>query len=400
MVTPRLFNLAASRLFCWGLVLILAGCGEPLAGLSNQASVVFNVSGSVDGLTTEVLVPDDFVDIARRDVMPTAEQVDIYRRGRTSEEVWVPLNQLRLRVGIMWLGVFDGIPVCNILGPIRQDQRPAAQALFEKACRDPYDAAPAGVTDSVLVASDSDVAMFDIPIFGAPPIVGPTAVFGPANARIGVASIILFVDGDNDGELTFINDRARALDQNFEGMGPASPITPTRERPIDRIYAASMASLDAPHVRLTFLEPGANPVGSFYPAPACAQLARPGYAIWQVDSRVDPSPECAVVAPGGVRLTATSSSVRQLECQHSDGWGFPQPAFNELLQQALSVSTQADRLCLSTDSLFVQVGQACPQPQLYALSGCYGRYTCEQGRVPDWELINRRPEAWPCRGGR
>ncbi|MBX2813180.1 MAG: hypothetical protein KTR25_15295 [Myxococcales bacterium] len=369
------------------LVIGLSGCGDSLINFNNEVVPVFRLKGKATNLATEITITTTYADIARYDVQPTDAALDIYRRQDASRRqdadlMTMPLHQLRLRVGVMWLRSQGGIPACLDFGPRRDLPSRSVPDIFRTSCRDPFDAVPDAVTHSVALSPDRDEAEFEIEFFDSPDRFDSQVLSGPAAASVGVASIILFIDGDNDGV--------------FSSQEPASALfTPDDATPFDIVVGATMMNIDSPHVRLTFLGKKADPGGYSYPAPQCRSLVEPGYAVWRVSGTTDPSPSCEKISPTSLELSAQSSKIFQLECETQELWSLPLPPDQDLLA-LLSTSPRFHYYCLNREELFITIDRPCQMPTIMSLVGCFGSHSCEEDQQPTWDLRINPPSQWPC----
>lgn len=376
-------------------------CGDSLVIFDAEPTPPMSVSGVIDGLESDVSIPATLAILGNKNISEIDSEMLSSYVYEGAESLTVPvsvrLNQLRLRVGIMWFDAYDGNVVCLNYGARRDEPDRVVEPAFEAACRDPFDVIPAGVSRSVSIETEGDEAQFTFVLDENPLTYGRSysderpffireVMFGKRNRRIGVAGFILFLDGDGDGIFSFHREPRIIADGQVD----------EQNNPVDLILGASMASIDQPHTRLTFMEAGADPGGLFYPAPKCRPLAKPGFSVWKADGYQDPNGTCEDVSNDGVRFSALNIDERRrknLSCYYNDN-NFPEQSFDIIRNDSELINAQT--VCLSPDELFVAFGSRCPSPRWFSLVGCYRQATCAEGQEPDYDLRDDPPELWPC----
>lgn len=301
----------------------------------------------------------------------TEPEALLHVRGRLTRPLAVPAAGFTsLRAGLIWAGVPVFVPYCFEYGtnPLKPLQIPTEVA--ETGCRDPFLMAPGPVGPSVALEPGAD--SFEIPIVQLP---SAEVLIGTREARAAYASIVIFDDVDQDGQLDLSRGCGRFGDN---GRGR------------ETIYASSFTDLNERQTRLSYVEGPFDQDSFFYPHPRCRSLPTEGFSIWEVDGIFESDPRCEVHSMDHqVELTpGLSAELRHLSCQQRDRESFPRPPPRDELDEELIYECTKEGALATTNPTC-----PCPEIRLYTLVGCYDDLVCEK---PDWDRRATPPEWWPC----
>ncbi|HET7502791.1 MAG TPA: hypothetical protein VFK02_17335 [Kofleriaceae bacterium] len=309
-----------------------------------------------------------------------------------------------LHVALVWGAQWLTEPLC-ILPPDPPDS-PDAAAVIAAGCRDPFGFVPDRVASNAPLAPDGSatIELFDLP--------AADVMVGDVTARIAYASLVVYDDRDADGTLTL--GRPARLGGREGGRPDDSGVST-----LDRVYAASFASMTEPDTRLAFREGAFDPAAAFYPRSGCGEPL-PSFSLVSAGGfnaadalaatlrgelpAEDPAacreapPDTPVVLayrkPAELRELAceerrTDSSIRYREppadapdltgrtiaCVKVPDFGSGKAA--GMLQ--LAVSGRSDDSCVGLTH--------------YVLRGCRNDALCE---LPQWDITATPPTWWPC----
>lgn len=301
----------------------------------------------------------------------TEPEALLHVRGRLSRPISAPTDGFTsLRAGLVWAGVPVFVPFCFEYGenPLKPLQVPTDVA--EVGCRNPFLVAPGGLGASVAI--EPDALSFQIPITQLP---SAEVMIGPLEQRVAYASIVVFDDVDQDGELDLSRGCGRFGDS---GQGR------------ETIYASSFADLRDRQTRLAYTEGPFDQDSFFYPHPQCRSLPGEGFSIWDVDGIFESESRCEIHdMDHEVELTpGVSADLRHLSCIQRDRQSFPRPPpRDELDEELIWECTKEGGLATTNPTC------PCPEIRVYTLVGCYDEVECEK---PDWDRRDTPPEWWPC----
>lgn len=301
----------------------------------------------------------------------TEPEALLHVRGRLTRPIPTPAaGFISLRAGLVWAGVPVFVPFCFEYGenPLKPLQVPTEVA--EVGCRNPFLVAPGALGPSVAISPDE--LGFEIPITQLP---SAEVLIGPLQGRVGYASIVVFDDVDQDGQLDLSRGCGRFGDS---GRGR------------ETIYASSFAELTERQTRLTYVEGGFDQDSFFYPHPQCRSLPGEGFSIWDVDGIFESDSRCQVHGMDHeVELSPRiSADLRHLSCVQRDRQTFPRPPPRNELDEELIWECTKEGALATTDPTC-----PCPEIRLHTLVGCYDELECE---TPDWDRRDTPPDWWPC----
>jgi hypothetical protein len=190
----------------------------------------------------------------------------------------------RLRAALVWGAQWLPEPLC-ILPADSAD----VSKLLAAGCRDPFGFVPYRVAvDAPLVADGTaELDLFDLP--------AADVMVGSVTSRVAYASVVVYDDRDGNGTLT----RGRSSRLGGRDMGPPQDQGAST---LDRVYAASFATMTEPDTRLAFREGGFDRTAAFYPRAGCG----------------DPLPSFSLVSAGGFSASDAFASELRGELPRED----------------------------------------------------------------------------------
>ena len=317
--------------------------------------------------------------------------------------------------GMQWLPE----PLC-ILPP----ENAMAQEVLARdvGCRDPFGFVPLLAAQSVDVTPGVP-AKLD---FGSLP--AANELVGDVTARVGYASIVVYDDTDDNGQL----ELARPNRLGVPGGGPGSESGSTMQP--DLVLGASFVSMTEPDQRIAYREGAFDEAAAFYPRAGCGDpppafsvLAASGFTeaaalsatlAGKLPQETDLS-QCVQTlpaqAPITVALQAPTQALREVACTENnadssvryrepptDTPGFLQTPPTELRTWACvhvptfttgGPPTQIELIVTGVLDASGQSLDACVGLTHYILKGCREGPDCG---TPDWDHSLNPPTWWPC----
>jgi hypothetical protein len=169
-----------------------------------------------------------------------------------------------LRVALVWGALWLPEPLCFLPA-----ESPEVAAVLAAGCRDLLGFTPARAAVTVPLTPG---ATNELPVAQLP---SADAMVGDLTARVGYASLVVFEDGDADGELTL--GLAPQLPAGAYDGGGFGDLDEEGVRSPDIVRGASFVSMTAPDRRVAFREGGFVETG-FYPRRGCAAPPA-GYSV-------------------------------------------------------------------------------------------------------------------------
>ncbi|MBN2498486.1 MAG: hypothetical protein JXR96_28100 [Deltaproteobacteria bacterium] len=274
--------------------------------------------------------------------------------GRIEGELPTGVDPERLRASMIW----ETLPQ-ELLDCLVRAEEPGE--IF--ACASPSDFRPAHTSNSIPIQAAFPAA-FDVPLHRLP---DPAVLSGPAGERFGYGILVVYEDGDGDGQLGLVE--------------------PGERHSADQVLASSFED----GTRLIVYREGLlSPAWKLFAALACPEPEN-GFSEIRLAYDWDRGVICELAPIEQTTITLRfddSESVRQLICE-------PAPVTSSYPAEP----PPADReiICHHRNSLeYVLDPEAyCAHTRRYELAGCHDLTACTQ---PDWDLTARPPAWWPCDG--
>jgi len=316
--------------------------------------------------------------------------------------VQVPGSTPVLRVALVWGAQWLPEPLCIVPA-----DNASVAALIAAGCRDPFGFVPARVAANAPLEADgaASIDLLDLP--------AADVMVGDVTARVAYGTLVVYDDRDGDGTLTL------GLAKRLGGRDDNGPDDAPGMATLDRVYAASFASMTEPDHRLGFREGQFNQAAAFYPRSGCG----------------DPPPGFSILAAGGFTAAAAIAAQRNRQLPPEDPAtcsevaidtpvtvAFRSPAaLSELAceervtdssvryrEPPVDIPDLADRTMACAQIPDFGTGQASGKLQAavsgtsgdscvglthYVLRGCREDALCE---LPDWDITATPPSWWPC----
>jgi hypothetical protein len=316
--------------------------------------------------------------------------------------VQIPGSAPVLRVALVWGAQWLPEPLC-----VAPPDNAGVAALVAAGCRDPFGFVPVRVAANAPLAADGS-ASIELPDLPAADV-----MIGDVTARVAYGTLVVYDDRDGDGTLTL------GLARRLGGRDDNGPDEDPGRSTLDRVYAASFATMTEPDRRLAFREGQFNAAAAFYPRSGCGDPP-PGFSIvaaggFTAASAIaaqnnhqlppeDPATcsEVAVDTPVPVAFRPPAA-LRELACEER--------VFDSSVryrEPPVDVPALADRAIACAPIPDFGTGQASGMRQAavsgtsddscagithYVLRGCREDARCE---LPDWDITATPPSWWPC----
>jgi len=306
-----------------------------------------------------------------------------------------------LQAALVWGAQWLTEPLC-VLPP----GDASVEALIAAGCRDAFGFVPDRVAVNAPLAPDgtAELDLLDLP--------AADVMVGGVTARVAYASVVIYDDRDGDGTLTL--GRASRLLGRDQGRPDDTGV-----QTIDRVYAASFASMTQPDTRLAFREGGFDRTAAFYPRAGCGDplpsfsiVSAGGFTAMaaiaaELDGQLPPEdPSSCREQPADAPVTLAYQSpapLRELACEErtlDSSIRYREPPADpvDLARRTAACARVPDFGTGKAGGMIQYVvsgrsDDSCVGLTHYTLRGCRNDPLCAQ---PQWDITATPPSWWPC----